>query len=80
MVAVGFLCGSFEQRVQAAASPADKGEYLGKCNRTQCPTRPATWWNYRMLAFYCAKCAYEINKWGPQAPEAPLCSEGRPTP
>jgi hypothetical protein len=58
---------------------ADKGVYLGKCNRTACPTRPATWWNRGTLAFYCPPCAVEINKWGPPG-QARLCTKGQPTP
>jgi hypothetical protein len=57
---------------------ADKGVYLGKCNRTACPTRPATWWNRVMRAFYCRKCAREINHCCPEG--QPLCTEGQPTP
>lgn len=43
----------------------DKGKKDGKCNRTRCPNRPATWFSTIEQAYYCEPCAIEINKWVP---------------
>jgi hypothetical protein len=46
---------------------ADKGLLGGKCNRTACTTRPATWWSPFMKAHYCGVCACRINQFVPLA-------------
>lgn len=48
-----------------AKQPADKGKLLGKCNRTACWNRPASWYSRVMDAFYCFKCAHDINRCSP---------------
>jgi hypothetical protein len=49
----------------------DKGVKDGSCNRTQCQKPGATWYNKETHAYYCPKCAKEINHWGPE--DNPLC-------
>lgn len=41
--------------------PADKGEYMGSCNRTACLAHPADWYNHWTRHYYCASCARKIN-------------------
>lgn len=41
--------------------PADKGKYLGACNRAACLARPADWWNPNMRKYYCQPCGLSLN-------------------
>jgi len=43
------------------AEVKEKGEYLGKCNRSACLAIPATHYNYSTQKYYCAACASIIN-------------------
>jgi len=40
---------------------ADKGKYLGSCNRRACQKPGANWFNRTMNAHYCEPCAKLIN-------------------
>jgi len=40
---------------------ADKGKYLGSCNRRACQKPGANWYNRTMNAHYCEPCAKLIN-------------------
>lgn len=41
--------------------PALKGVFNGNCNREACQLPGATWYNLSTRAYYCGKCATEIN-------------------
>lgn len=38
-----------------------KGEFNGKCERTECNRKKARWFNSSTLRYYCKKCAFKIN-------------------
>ena len=44
---------------------ADKGLLNGRCNRTACATRPATFYSSVERAHYCEDCARRINAFVP---------------
>lgn len=41
--------------------PADKGEFLGSCNRSACLRPGANWYNHSTRKYYCRNCAHELN-------------------
>lgn len=43
-----------------------KGEYDGDCNRTACDKKQAKWYNHSTRAYYCGKCAMQINTLNPE--------------
>ncbi len=42
--------------------PADKGKFGGSCNRSACLDRLAVFYNYSTRKYYCAECAYTLNR------------------
>lgn len=42
--------------------PKDKGKYVGSCNRSACLRPGANWYNHGSYAYYCARCAHELNE------------------
>lgn len=46
----------------AAVKAALKGVFKGNCNVTACQKPSATYFNYSTRKYYCAHCAYEINR------------------
>lgn len=60
---------------RAAPQIADKGKYLGKCNRTACPKRPANWYNPNMQSYYCSSCGLILNRENQHMPYWKLCFE-----
>jgi hypothetical protein len=41
---------------------SDKGEYMGRCNRTSCvKEEPALWYNHSTRRYYCSTCADLLN-------------------
>lgn len=53
----------------------------GPCNRSICRAPDAQWWNSSTQAYYCAKCAYDINTFSMLADRVMLCTlgEGEPS-
>jgi hypothetical protein len=43
----------------------DQGKPHGKCNRRACNNRPAVCYSDVENAYYCVRCAAEINLWLP---------------
>ncbi len=52
----------FEYMRKKAATNEMKGKFGGDCNVTQCQKSGACSYNHAMRAYYCEKCATEINK------------------
>lgn len=52
-----------------------KGSYGGWCNRTACDNDAATWYNSSTRAYYCEKCAAEINYWSRLDHNTTLCHD-----
>lgn len=52
---------------------ADKGTYLGPCNRTACQAPGADCWNESTRKWYCLACAKLINREAEKVGEPPLC-------
>lgn len=61
-VIAGSYRGNSEGTAKAKPMPADKGKYLGSCNRSACLRPGATWWNHGSYAYYCGSCARELNE------------------
>lgn len=40
-----------------------KGAYGGVCNRGECDTFNARWWNKSTRKYYCQACAFKIMRW-----------------
>jgi hypothetical protein len=51
-----------QQVVREDATPKDKGQWAGACNRSACLKRPATWYNAGSLAYYCRECGPMLNR------------------
>lgn len=61
------------KRAKDAEDMTGKGELNGRCNRTACGSRRnVVWWNRGSRAYYCPKCACEINAYRPKGMEV-LC-------
>jgi hypothetical protein len=54
---------------------ADKGLYNGSCNRQACQKPGAVWINRVNRAYYCPKCANEINRWNPEGYDGHMLCE-----
>lgn len=56
-----------EQELREAKEAEDlsgKGEKDGRCNRTACGSRrDVVWYNRGSRAYYCKRCAFEINRY-----------------
>lgn len=46
---------------QLSPMPADKGEFLGSCNRSACLKAGADWFNHSTRRYYCEACAHWLN-------------------
>jgi hypothetical protein len=64
-------------------TPADKGRYLGACNRSSCLAPGANWYNWGSHAYYCESCADwlssdHVNKRDARSQFGhDLCTEGK---
>jgi hypothetical protein len=60
------------------------GAFNGPCNRSDCHTKPATFYYWSTRKFYCASCATMLNKanagdsWVKSLGHQ-LCTEGEPS-
>lgn len=54
--------------------PAGKGRFMQNCNVTACLTKPAGWFNKGTNAYYCRRCATDINHF-PVEGIGPLCTD-----
>lgn len=59
---------------------AGKGLFGQLCNRKDCLGPGATWFNHSTKLYYCAHCAFLINRANPEAVAEyghKLCTEGQ---
>lgn len=54
-----------------------KGKDGGNCNVTACQKPGATWWNISTRAYYCPRCADEINRWSRHDEGFDICFPSR---
>lgn len=47
---------------QTENNPSLKGKLNGNCNREACQAPNAVWWNTSTRAYYCGRCARDINR------------------
>lgn len=54
----------FDAMTRGAHQPLkpDKGQKNGSCNRRACQEPPAVYFNSATLAYYCERCARELNE------------------
>ena len=50
-----------QRRYEDPPIKADKGKYLGSCNRRACQKPGADWYNSATRAYYCEECATKID-------------------
>jgi len=53
---------------------AGKGKKGRNCNVTACQQLGATWYNRVMKAWYCPRCAREINLWSVKDGHGEICA------
>lgn len=60
------MAGLIKHEVKKDPVKTSKGEYDGDCNRTACDKKQAKWYNHSTRAYYCGKCAMQINAYAPE--------------